>query len=322
MEAYVFVIFGGDRYIPGVLVGSYSLKMTGTTREIICMVTHDVSQEGIDLIKIYVDKVIKIDYIIFKARMRTKGQQQKYHNISQYFTKFSYLGLKGYKKVIYMDASTVVVKNIDHLFKRKYPTAVFALSKSERGKKILTVQDMKNRFDLKNKDVPHFRFSGGQLLVVEPSPKLLRNYIRMLETMEDKFYKMYPNYFSGPDELTLCYFMSIYKKGPQTRWSLLDKCYAYNYNKFKDVGGSLPVPCLRKDISIMNVSGWSKAWEKKPTWKPHPGSGDMNTVYFWYRIYNQILEDNPDMKHHPGVQKVKNIPSNYPYKSLIKHLID
>ena len=89
MEAYVFVIFGGDRYVPGVLVAAYSLKMTGTTREIICMVTHDVSQEGIDLIKTYVDKVIKIDYITFKARMKTKGQQEKYHNIEQYFTKFS-----------------------------------------------------------------------------------------------------------------------------------------------------------------------------------------------------------------------------------------
>lgn len=135
MEAYVFVIFGGDKYVPGVLVASYSIKMSGTSREIICMVTDDVSQQGIDLIKTYVDKVIKIDYIISKAKMKTKNQQQKYHNIDKYFTKFRCLGLKGYRKIIYMDASSVVVKNIDHLFKRKYPTAIFAFSKTEKRKK-------------------------------------------------------------------------------------------------------------------------------------------------------------------------------------------
>lgn len=110
-------------------------------------------------------------------------------------------------------------------------------------------------------------------------------------------------------------------KRSQTYWSVLDKCYAYSYNKYKDVGGSLPVPCLRKDISIINVSGWYKVWEKEPTWKPYPGSGSMDTIYFWQRIYNQILKDNPDMEHHHGVQKVKDIPSNYPYRSLIRHLI-
>lgn len=320
MEAYVFVIFGGDRYIPGVLVASYSIKMTNTTREIICMVTDDVSQEGIDLIKTYVDKVIKIDYITSKARMKTKGQQEKYHNIDQYFTKFRCLGLKGYRRIIYLDASTVVVKNIDHLFKRKSPTAIFAFPKKQR-KKILTVKDIERRFDLGDKDLPRFRFFGGQLLIIEPSPSLLQSYISMLKEMEGKLYNMYPKYYSGPDELSLTYFLSVYKKGPRTNWSILDKCYAYSYNKYKDVGGSLPTPCLRKDISVINVSGRYKVWEKKPFWKPYPGAGSINTIYFWHRIFNQILEDNQGIES-VEVSQIQDFPANYPYKSLIKHLIE
>lgn len=322
MEAYVFVIFGGDRYIPGVLSSAYSVKMTGTTRQIICMVTHDVSQEGVEIIKTYVDKVIKIDYITSKSTMKTEGQLKKYTNIDNYFTKYRCLGLKGYRKIIFLDAASIVVKNIDHLFNRKNPSAVFFMSKDEKGKKILTTKDIERRFDLRNKDIHMFRQPNGSLLVIEPSPRLLKKYIRMLTTQHDKLYKMYRRFSSGPDEISMCYFISLYKDGPRLPWSIINRCYYYRYNKYKSEGGPWPSPCPKKEIHIINVSGFKKVWEYGPYSKILGKNADIHVIYFWHRIYKQILEDNPDMKHHPGVRWVEDFPPNYPYKSLIRHMID
>ena len=60
--AYVYVIFGGDRYVPGVYLSAYSLKKLNTKYDIVCMVTDDVSNEAIQHLKPVVDRIIKIKY--------------------------------------------------------------------------------------------------------------------------------------------------------------------------------------------------------------------------------------------------------------------
>ena len=39
MYAYVFCMFLGDAYLPGVLVMAYSIFNTGTPHDVVCMVT-------------------------------------------------------------------------------------------------------------------------------------------------------------------------------------------------------------------------------------------------------------------------------------------
>jgi hypothetical protein len=40
---YVLLVMKGDNYIPGALVTAYSLRLTGTKHDLVCMITDDVS---------------------------------------------------------------------------------------------------------------------------------------------------------------------------------------------------------------------------------------------------------------------------------------
>ena len=56
--AYVWAIFKGDRYIPGILISSWSIKRTNTKYDLVCMVTHDVSEKARKILRKNSIKVI------------------------------------------------------------------------------------------------------------------------------------------------------------------------------------------------------------------------------------------------------------------------
>lgn len=123
--AYVTLVMLGNEYVDAALVLAKSLLTTKTTRTLVCMVTSDVTDDAIHkLSKYYV--IERVPYITFQCgRMKTERQNEIYGSWIQHsFTKWNCLCLK-YKKIIYMDADQVVLKNIDCLFRCKTPCMSF-----------------------------------------------------------------------------------------------------------------------------------------------------------------------------------------------------
>ena len=66
--AYVMVMFGGDKYLPGILVMGYTIRYCGAIYDIVVMVTNDVSESSVREIKKMNMKVL-LEIVIQKQKM-------------------------------------------------------------------------------------------------------------------------------------------------------------------------------------------------------------------------------------------------------------
>lgn len=133
--AYITIIFCDSKYLPSILVSGFYLKYILKTKyNIVCLVQDipyyekDVAgntymkYDGLheneinDIKKIY-DVVIGIDLLKLNIEERTMHNLlESYKKLPYYCTKLLCLGLSEYKKLIYYDSTTLIVKNIDYFF--------------------------------------------------------------------------------------------------------------------------------------------------------------------------------------------------------------
>ncbi|KAJ3682339.1 hypothetical protein LUZ60_014912 [Juncus effusus] len=110
-EAYVTLLYG-DQFVLGARVLGKSLRDTGTTRDLVALVSDGVSPYAQDLLMADGWKVEKISLL---TNPNPKSSRPK--RFWGVYTKLKIFDLTMYKKVVYLDADTIVVKNIDDLFK-------------------------------------------------------------------------------------------------------------------------------------------------------------------------------------------------------------
>lgn len=133
---YATIVFLSEDYIPGALALGYSLKMHHNNYNKICLVQNKpvykiingekkyfpgITKKTIsDLLKIF-DVVYGID--LLQSNISNKNDRhftkiyKHYKNISIYPTKSQVFGLTEYEKIIFLDASVIVNKNINYMFK-------------------------------------------------------------------------------------------------------------------------------------------------------------------------------------------------------------
>jgi hypothetical protein len=126
-NAYVTLVMKGDYYVPGAIVLAQSLRETKTLADIACMVTNDVSEERIQILGLFFDRVFRVEYIRAECKPMTNEMQKlKYGSwMGESLTTFRCLGLGLYKKVLFLDADVCVIQNMDLLFKLRAPAGTF-----------------------------------------------------------------------------------------------------------------------------------------------------------------------------------------------------
>jgi hypothetical protein len=125
--AWVFLVMRGDSYVPGALVAGFSLRLTATRHRLLCMVTSDVSPVAKQQLGCVFDEVLPVEYLRARCKpLRGERQKQMYPWISDSFTKWRCLALTQFDRVIFLDADTVVLSNMDHLFDLRAPAATFS----------------------------------------------------------------------------------------------------------------------------------------------------------------------------------------------------
>ena len=125
-NAYVSLIMKGDAYLPGIFATAYSIYRTNPTADIVVMVTPDVSKETCDIILRVASHLFYVNYLAFNTKpLRSDKQRAQYSNwIDVSYTKWISLTLP-YKRIIFMDADIITLKNIDHLFDLHAPAGCF-----------------------------------------------------------------------------------------------------------------------------------------------------------------------------------------------------
>ena len=143
---YITIIFCDSTYLPGILVTGFYLKYILKTKyNIICLVQdepyyeidytgskylkfHGLNKNEIDDIKKIYDVVIGINLLNLTRKRSNTDLLQQYKNIPYYCTKLFCLGVSEYSKLIFYDASTLIMQNIDYLFD-KYNKSTYRINK-------------------------------------------------------------------------------------------------------------------------------------------------------------------------------------------------
>ncbi|KAJ1413864.1 Nucleotide-diphospho-sugar transferase [Sesbania bispinosa] len=108
-EAYVTLLYG-DEFLLGVRVLGKSIRNTRSNKDMVVLVSDGVSDYAKNLLQADGWIVEKISLLANPNRVRPK----RFWGV---YTKLKIFNMTNYKKVVYLDADTVVVKNIDDLFK-------------------------------------------------------------------------------------------------------------------------------------------------------------------------------------------------------------
>ena len=131
-NAIITLLIINENYVPSILALAMSLRLYKTTSKLVCLVqdksyinTYNkkkimgISQKVINDLLLLFDEVIGVDllgvnnYVIPPYHFTNSIT---YENIFYYCTKLVILGLTQFDKIIYLDASTIIQKNIDYIF--------------------------------------------------------------------------------------------------------------------------------------------------------------------------------------------------------------
>ncbi|KAL0876424.1 hypothetical protein Bca101_026129 [Brassica carinata] len=107
--AYVTLLYG-DEFLLGVRVLGKSIRDTGSHKDMVALVSDGVSD--------YSKKLLKADgWKVEKISLLANPNQVHPTRFWGVYTKLKIFNMTDYNKVVYLDADTIVVKNIDDLFK-------------------------------------------------------------------------------------------------------------------------------------------------------------------------------------------------------------
>ncbi|KAG0364258.1 hypothetical protein BGZ54_007698 [Gamsiella multidivaricata] len=113
MEAYI-TLLTSNSYASGALVLAHSLRATNTSKHLAVLVTTSVSRPIRDRLAAVFDALIEIGEINSHAtkNLQLLGRPE----LGVTLTKIHVFNQTQYSKVVFLDADTLVLKNLDHLF--------------------------------------------------------------------------------------------------------------------------------------------------------------------------------------------------------------
>ena len=129
--AITTLLFGGDSYLPGVLLLGSSIRKVIPKEykkyiTLCCMVTNDVSLEVRALISNIYDRVIEVEYLQIPPHLIKHKNPNTQKIYSKTFTKLRIYEMTDYDKVLFMDSDMLVLKkDIVSLFNLNTPAVIF-----------------------------------------------------------------------------------------------------------------------------------------------------------------------------------------------------
>lgn len=164
-EAYVTLLYG-DEFVLGVRVLGKSIRDTGSKKDMVVLVSDGVSDYAKDLLE-------ADGWIVEKISLLENPNKIRPTRFWGVYTKLKIFNMTNYRKVVYLDADTIVIKSIDDLFKCGKFCA-----------------------NLKHSE----RLNSG-VLVIEPSEALFKDMMRQISTL--------PSYTGGDQGFLNSYYVGF-----------------------------------------------------------------------------------------------------------------
>jgi lipopolysaccharide biosynthesis glycosyltransferase len=182
--AYATLVMKEDRYVPGALTLGYSFKKHKTKHTTICMHTPDVSKDAIAKLKIIFDKVFEVPYIEHESiPMKSKKQREIYTWDSVSYTKWNVLKFDDYDKILFIDADTLVLQNIDFIFMLSAPAGIF-FDYYANGKRKTPFDRLRHGQEITDelcwKLFEKYFVQAGGFVLLEPNRWEFSHYLKML----------------------------------------------------------------------------------------------------------------------------------------------
>lgn len=273
MNAYVTLVMLGDRYVNGALALGQSLIESGTIHPLVCMLAGNVSTDAREKLKAFY-KIIDVPLITFKCgKMLTLRENELYGTwINHAFTKWNCLNFYQYKKIIYIDADQIVVKNIDHLFELETPAVCFDHLYSEKYidgsfKNPYSSYKYKEKIDCKYLqecfDSSTMVCATGTV-VLTPDKCLFDTICSLLNKHNDELKRA--RFHNGFEEIVFAQALIKTSTSP----TQLDVKYLCNVSH-----------SLSTESFVYNYFGSCKPWEFKKPYK-------HNDIFTWWYFFNLI----------------------------------
>ncbi|XP_022144543.1 inositol phosphorylceramide glucuronosyltransferase 1 [Momordica charantia] len=107
-DAYVTLLYG-DEFLLGVRVLGKSIRHTGSKKDMVALISDGVSE--------YAKQLLEADgWIVEKISLLANPNQIHPSRFWGVYTKLKIFNMTNYRKVVYLDADTIVLKNIEDLF--------------------------------------------------------------------------------------------------------------------------------------------------------------------------------------------------------------
>lgn len=258
-DAFVTLVMNGGRYIPGAIALAHSLRLTQTRHRIVCMIDETIQGGDYSKLAWHFDEIVLVKKITDPETlpMITPKQQERYSSwINSSYTKWACLSLTQYRRVCFMDADNIVLRNIDHIFDHS-PAACFRpFIPQGRAGNILKNPYPENPKLGSTVDLIHIKMSlryrgmvAGGSVVVLPTGRF-NEYVNYIESGEFRKFHATTECLSGPDEISIVAFMMRYGYN----WKHLP--YTYSVVPWRNNG------LKPEQYMIITYTGSEKPWEQ------------------------------------------------------------
>ena len=132
-NAIATIIFMSEDYIPALLVLAHSFRLhhASPKHNLICLVqdksqtVNNICYEGIrkstiQLLLHFFDIIYGIDLLYTTPNYDSDWVQKHYKHAHLYLTKCQIFNIIDFKNILYIDASSLILQNIDNIFDKKY----------------------------------------------------------------------------------------------------------------------------------------------------------------------------------------------------------
>jgi len=282
--AWVTLVMGGDRYVPGALVLGHSLRLVQTKFDTICMVTSRVSPQAIAELEQVFTYVRPVDCISVPSRpMRGKKQQTLYSQefTSTIFTKWTCLTFTEYDKVVCVDADIAFQQNADDLFNLSTPAGTFDnpwhsgegwYGRISHGDRVLPGTIQAAYKDLQGYVV------FGSLVVLSPSLDDFQRLTRLLTAQTPYGKDILAT--NGPDEIAITELYVPQTGKSKGVWTHIDPRYHLIPWKIY----SPPLGKIRPgEARALHYFGKEKPWEME--------RGSWADLKLWWTIWDSLQKD-------------------------------
>jgi len=212
--AYVTLLYpnkyGVCTYLDGAILTALGLRRQNVKHKIICMVTKDISEKDIQILKILYDEIIYIDYItpvknlnginiisnIF-SQLYYKSDTE-YTDIANTFTKLHIFNsdLFDYDKILFVDNDLIPIEKYDQLFNLECPAGMlesiledkemYRHNTNKYTRICDMVKDIKHNSKISDKYTKLYKVPGRSinagLLLIKPDKIVFNNMIKLLQT--------------------------------------------------------------------------------------------------------------------------------------------